>query len=177
MKLKDVLELEIDAKLLAKVCGLSARQIRKLRAGGRQIPYIDLSPEQVESMLTTCKDRHATEKARDAWYLAETELLQMLQETNRLEKAAESVVDTTHQKELLELYQQFDTKIQAALKVRGLASREAQKLGVKAIWLPRGKEIDILLARHTRRLNDVHDELEKPSELMRRRITHKLAVA
>lgn len=172
MKLKDVLVLGVDAKALAKASGLSGRQIRRLRQGGREIPDVDISG--VEDMLDSHKKRNESGMARDAWYLAEADLLHELQEANRLEKAAASV-SGKHTKELLELIQQFDAKIQAALKQRGVVSRAAQKLGVKAIWLPNGKEIDKLLSSHMRRLNEATDALESPAELMRRRVARKLA--
>jgi hypothetical protein len=175
MKLKDILPLEIDAKALAKETGLSSRQIRKLRAGGREVPNHDFSPEQVTKMLETKKNRTAQSDARDAWYLAEKKLLDTLRELDHQAQAA-MILGHDHPKELHELLTQFDVEIQEALKMRGAATREAHKLGVKAIWLADVKAIDKLLMAHNRRLQDVTNALEKPSESMRRRIITKLAV-
>lgn len=174
MKLQDVLPLEIDAKALAKATSLTARQIRKLRAGGRAIPDIDLDPKQVESLLASRVERTKVDVAREAWYVAEAELLELLQETDRKERAAASV-SRGNETELLELYQQFDSQIQAALKAKSLAARAAQALEIKAIWLPNADEIGKLMNAHSRRMRELINSALPPSELMKQRISQKLS--
>jgi hypothetical protein len=174
MKLADVLPLEIDAKALAKATALSARQIRKLRAGGREVPDIDIDPEKVESLLAARVERTKVDVAREAWYIAEAELLELLQETDRKERAAASVCGG-HTAELLELYQQFDAQIQAALKAKSVAARAAQALEIKAIWLPNADEIGKLMNAHSRRMRELVNSALPPSELMKQRISQKLS--
>lgn len=171
MKLVDVLQMDLPAKAIAselKDATITPRQIRRFRRG-KIAPDFDIPQESIDKMLATQNQKQLNQKVRDAWYVAETKLLDTLHDFNeRCEVPWEC-----SKEQYLTFLEGHDQIIKTLLKQRSQAISDAKQNGIASIWNPKEKEIETLFGKHHHRLVECQESLVKPSERMKKEIQRK----
>lgn len=176
MLLADALTLSITATDLSRIAGVTARQIRRMRQGQRDVPIIEVGDFDVSECVRKNQEVADVTKSRDAWYIAESHLANVLRVVvdsfKKIQSLpAEVLASDDMQKQLAIELEKADDLVQKALDLRAEAIRNAHQHGVKNIWNPNEEDVQKLLGQHRKNL----ESMEKPSDKMKKRITNRLA--
>ena len=172
MKLADCIRLVVNTKSLAKLAGVSDRQIRRMRTDPRrQIPDVEISNVEIENLILESDTKTQKDKFRELWYVADAACIKIMQEQEKLWKQICAIpnFDTTCEEAQKKL-EEIDSKITMALNMVAKARSQAEKEGVEPIWNPQER----IKKKILKYFDCVHEDLKKPSDRMRDRIIRKV---
>ena len=162
MMLAEVIDL--PATKLASLVGCTPRKIRRMRTGQLPVDNVEIDDEAIFKIKESLAKDEEGKTLRENVYAVETDLLQVLVAADM--QATRGVSE--------ELLREHDKEIQELLKERHDVLLLASKAKITKTWNPKEKTTEELLARHKKRMIDLEDSKEKPSERMLREVNARL---